>query len=91
MATMTLDAKGKQTSHIKTVTFAVSMSCENCKKTFERNIAFEKGMKDMKVDLENKRVTLTFDTRKNDEQKIIEAFNKLGYDAVVLEEKDKKS
>ena len=65
------------------------MTCENCKKTIEKNIAFEKGMKDMKVDLDNKLVTLTFDSRKNNEQKIIEAFSKLGYDAVVM--KNKKS
>ena len=46
-------------------------------------------MKDMKVDLDNKLVTLTFDSRKNNEQKIIETFSKLGYDAVVM--KNKKS
>ena len=53
------------------------------------SIVDEKGMKDMKVDLDNKLVTLTFDSRKNNEQKIIEAFSKLGYDAVGM--KNKKS
>lgn len=89
MATLSVEAQNKKTNHNKTVTFEVTMTCENCKKTIEKNIAFEKGMKDMKVDLENKLVTLTFDSRKNNEQKIIEAFSKLGYDAVVM--KNKKS
>lgn len=89
MATLSVEAQNKKTNHNKTVTFEVTMTCENCKKTIEKNIAFEKGMKDMKVDLDNKQVTLTFDSRKNNEQKIIEAFSKLGYDAVVM--KNKKS
>lgn len=89
MATLSVEAQNKKTNHNKTVTFEVTMTCENCKKTIEKNIAFEKGMKDMKFDLENKLVTLTFDSRKNNEQKIIEAFSKLGYDAVVM--KNKKS
>ena len=41
----------------------------------------------MKVDLPQKRVTLTFDTRKTNENQIIEALGKLGYDAAVLTEK----
>ena len=89
MATLSVEAQNKKTNHNKTVTFEVTITCENCKKTIEKNIAFEKGMKDMKVDLDNKLVTLTFDSRKNNEQKIIEAFSKLGYDAVVM--KNKKS
>ena len=89
MATLSVEAQNKKTNHNKTVTFEVTMTCENCKKTIEKNIAFEKGMKDLKVDLDNKLVTLTFDSRKNNEQKIIEAFSKLGYDAVVM--KNKKS
>lgn len=87
MATLSVEAQNKKTNHNKTVTFEVTMTCENCKKTIEKNIAFEKGMKDMKVDLDNKLVTLTFDSRKNNEQKIIEAFSKLGYDAVVMKNK----
>lgn len=89
MATMNMDAQKKKVNYNKTVTFEVSMTCENCKRTIEKNISYEKGMKDMKVDLEHKQVTLTFDTRKTNEEKIIEAFDKLGYNAVVL--KDNKS
>lgn len=84
MATMSLTAQNKKENHIKTITFDVSMSCENCKKTIEKNIAFEKGIKDMNVDLPTKKVTLKFDSRKTDEQKIIQAFEKLGYSAVAV-------
>ncbi len=83
-ASMSISAQNKKENHIKMVTFDVSMSCENCKKTIEKNIAFEKGIKDMKVDLSTKQVTLKFDSRKTDEQKIIQAFEKLGYNAIVV-------
>ena len=82
-----VEAQNKKVNYSKTVTFEVSMTCENCKRTIEKNIAYEKGMKDMKVDLPQKRVTLTFDTRKTNENQIIEALGKLGYDAAVLTEK----
>ena len=39
----------------------------------------------MKVDLEKKLVTLTFDTRKTSEEKLIEAFEKLGYTAEAVQ------
>ena len=78
-------AQNKKVNYSKTVTFEVSMTCENCKRTIEKNIAYEKGMKDMKVDLEKKLVTLTFDTRKTSEEKLIEAFEKLGYTAEAVQ------
>lgn len=77
-------AQNKKKNFKKKVTFEVSMTCENCKRTIEKNIAFEKGIKDMKVDLPRKTVTLIFDIRKTDEHKIIEAFEKLGYTAKSL-------
>ena len=82
-----VEAQNKKVNYSKTVTFEVSITCENCKRTIEKNTAYEKGMKDMKVDLPQKRVTLTFDTRKTNEKQIIEALGKLGYDAAVLTEK----
>lgn len=83
-----VEAKEKKVDHNKTVTFEVSMSCVGCKNKIEKNIAFEKGIKDMQVDLSKKNVTLTFDSRKTDEEKIINAFEKLGYAAKPIESKN---
>lgn len=67
----------------QTLTFNVSMDCENCKKKIEKNIAFEKGVKDMKVNLPEKTVEVTFDDEKTTSDKLIAAFKKLGYEAQV--------
>ncbi len=84
-----VEAKEKKTNHNKTVTFEVSMTCVGCKNKIEKNIAFEKGIKDMQVDLSKKYVTLTFDSRKTDEGKITNAFEKLGYTAKPIEAENK--
>lgn len=85
MISLAAEAQSKKNENTKTVTFEVSMTCENCQRTIEKNIAWEKGMKDIKVDLEKKLVTLTFDTRKTSEEKLIEAFENLGYTAEAVQ------
>ena len=83
--TINANTKKDKVNFKKTVTFEVSMDCEGCQKTIEKNIAFEKGVNDMNVALKSKQVTLTFDTRKTNEEKLIAAFKKLGYEAKALE------
>lgn len=75
----------------ETVIFEVSMTCENCQKRIEKNIAFEKGVTDMKVNLEDKTVTVEFKKSQTTIEKIQEAIKKLGYDvAVKLDKKEAK-
>lgn len=73
------EKKGKK----ETVTLDVSMTCENCKKRIEKNIAYEKGVTDMKVDLPTKTVFIEYRKDKTSVEKLIEAFKKLGYEASV--------
>ena len=69
------------------VVFATSIHCANCGKKVQENIAFEKGVKDLKVDVPSKQVTVTFNPAKTDTVKLKKAINKLGYDAVVVDYK----
>jgi len=70
-----------QKKNTETVVFDTSITCNNCKKKLEENIPFEKGIKDMKVDVETKKVTVTYDPAKTDPEKIRAAIEKLGYKA----------
>ncbi len=63
----------------ETVVFDVSLHCDACKARVEKHIPFEKGVKDLVVDLENKTVTVIFDTRKNTAEGLRKAIEKLGY------------
>lgn len=74
--------KGKDT-----VTFFVEgMECANCQKKVEKNIAFEKGVTDLKCDLKTRTVNVTYKTDKTSKTKLVSAFKKIGMDAVSVDD-----
>jgi len=90
--TAVLVAQNKKTvkNDKETVTFDVSMTCENCQKKIEKNIAFEKGVTDMKVNLEKKTVTLEFKKSQTTVEKLKAAIEKLGYEVKIHKDDDEQ-
>ena len=74
---MVLAAKKKTV----TVTYEVSMHCKKCVEKLNDNIAFMKGVEDLKISLDEKTVTITYNPAKTDEAKLVKAIEKLGYTA----------
>lgn len=58
-----------------------STVCETCKETIEKNLTFEKGVKEVLVDYEKKEVKVVYRPDKTSPEKIKLALTKLGYDA----------
>jgi periplasmic mercuric ion binding protein len=87
LITLSNNSFAAENKNEKTLTFTVSMDCHGCVQKIEGNIPYEKGVKDLKVSLDNKECTVTFRTDKTNEQDLIKAFNKLGYTAEVKKEK----
>ncbi|MDL2209042.1 heavy-metal-associated domain-containing protein [Parabacteroides sp. OttesenSCG-928-O15] len=82
------DAKKK--SNKETVKFQVEgMDCANCVKKVEKNIAFEKGVTDLKCDLPTHTAEVTYRTDKTSEKDIVAAFKKIGMEAVPVKEEAK--
>ncbi len=79
-------AQKDKSKELSTVVFATSLHCENCKKKIENNIAYEKGVKDLKVDVAEKTVTVTYRKDKTDSEKLRKALEKLGYTVLIKEE-----
>jgi copper chaperone CopZ len=77
MVTMFTYAKNEK------VVLNVSMHCDACKTKIEKNIAFEKGVKDMQVNLEKKQVTITYDDAKTNVENLIAGFKKIGFVATI--------
>jgi len=77
---LSLTAQDKKKDNKQQVTFDVSMTCENCKKRIEKNIAFEKGVSDLTVNLPEKTVSIEFQNSKTDTLKLKKAIEKLGYE-----------
>ena len=71
----------KKTPKEAEITFSVNMSCASCQRAIENNLPDNKGVKDLKVDLEKKEVWILYDTGKTNKAKLIKAFAELGYKA----------
>ncbi len=56
-AAMSVNAQKKNE---KTVIFNANLHCESCKAKVEKNIPYEKGVKDLKVDMKTQTITVTF-------------------------------
>ena len=65
----------------KEVRIKTSAICDECKERIERNLAFEKGVKEATLDLDTKVVTVKFNSKKTDVSKIKANIAKTGYDA----------
>ena len=61
------------------------MVCVNCEAKVKRNIPYEKGVKNMKTDVENHTVTVTFDADVTNVPNLQKGFAKFGYKAEVLQ------
>ena len=68
---------------IKTVVFTTTpqMHCESCEAKIKGNLRFEKGVKDIKTDIEAQKVYVSYDPKKTTEEKLQKAFEKFGYKA----------
>ncbi len=73
-----LFAQEKKKANRETVVFNVEIDCDGCIRKIEKNIAFEKGMIDMRIDKEKQQVTIVYNPKKTTEQKLREAFAKIG-------------
>jgi copper chaperone CopZ len=67
-----------QTEKVEIKTSAI---CEMCKEAIERDLAFEKGIKSADLDLDTKIVTVEYNAKKTDADKIRLRITKVGYHA----------
>lgn len=74
------DGKKAKTEQ-KTVVFETSLDCPNCAKKVENTLPYVKGVKDVKIDLLSREVTVTYDSKKCDEPTLIAAFEKVDIQA----------
>ena len=74
MSTSALYAKQKSE---QTVTFFVHLHCDNCVDKVMKNVAFEKGVKDIRCDIDTKKVTVVFNPDKTNITVLQEAFKKI--------------
>ncbi len=77
---------------IKTVVLTTNpeMHCTGCEKKIKDNIRFEKGIKSITTNLDDKTVVIEYDADKTNVQSIIEGFKKIKYEACEVKENSSK-
>lgn len=74
----------KQEKQLTTTVFSTNLDCPNCAKKVENNVpSLGKGIKDLKIDLPTREVTITYDASKNNPETIIKGFESLKVEAQV--------
>lgn len=83
---------GAQNKNEKTaeVTFSVPVDCPNCKKKLESVLPHEKGVKDLKVDLEKQTVWFKYQPDKTNKDNLKKAIEAQGYEVKEIEAVAKK-
>ena len=79
---MTVNSKAGYLSDDKTVDISLpSIQCGMCVSTIKKALRKVEGINEFKIDLENKKVTVSFDETLTSEDKIETAITSAGYDA----------
>jgi len=87
MLATTVLATAQDKKQLIDISFETSITCEHCITTIMSSLPLEKGVKNVKCDLETKEVKVTIRKDKTDSEKIKRALEKLGYTAKKTSEK----
>jgi len=74
----------------KEVSIQTNLHCGSCASKIERGLKKSSGVTEAKSNVESKVVTVKYNPEQTDETKIKSAIKKMGYEADVVENKDKK-
>ena len=80
----------EKNKNIETVKFKTSIDCEDCVNKIMSNLPQEKGVKDVKCDLETKEVMVSFVNNKNNTAELRKSIEKLGFTAKEIKEEETK-
>ena len=71
---------------LETTKILTSAYCGSCKTRIEKSVAYEKGVKDLNLELESKILTVEYKSGKTSPEKLCAAVKKLGYEASVIKD-----
>lgn len=71
------DEPKKGEKKIVTTEFLTDIDCAGCAKKVTNTIPYERGVKDVQVDVESKTVTVTYDASKTNDETLVKAFSKI--------------
>ena len=79
-------AQKKSDAQFKTTVFLTDVDCETCAKKIDNSLPYQKGVKEVKVDVATRKVTVTYDATKSSDDALIKAFKKIKINAEVIKQ-----
>ena len=76
--------KQKAEKKIATVVFTTNLDCHHCAQKVLNTIPYEKGIKDVQVNVPTKTVTVKFDEAKNSTESLTKAFESIKVKVVMI-------
>lgn len=86
---MAVPASASNNTETAVFTLTPQMTCQNCENKIKTNLRHEKGVKEIKTNLQTQTVTVTFNPAETDKDKIAAALKKIGYTATECKETNK--
>lgn len=76
---------------VQQVVMNVHLDCHKCEAKIKKNIAFEDGVEDIKVNVRRDIVAIKFENKETNPKKLVKAFKEIGYTVTqyVVDGKDK--
>lgn len=81
LAVVNCSSSKEAASNLETVEINTTAQCGMCKETIEKAMAYERGIKEFNLDVDSKVLTVTYNPKKTNPDKIRQAVAKVGYDA----------
>lgn len=78
-------SKPTETANGFKIEIQTSAICQMCQHTLEEDLAFEKGVKEATLNLDNKVMTIVYNSKKTDPDKLRKRITKVGYHADWIE------
>ncbi|GAB1472719.1 hypothetical protein MASR2M69_01600 [Bacteroidota bacterium] len=90
-ASGTVFSQDKKVVKDSEVTFSIPIDCPSCQKKLESKLPYEKGVKDMKINLEKQTIWFLYSSDKTNKENLAKALDKLGYPAKEVTKEEPKS
>jgi periplasmic mercuric ion binding protein len=91
LASGTTYSQNKKVNTDAEVLFSVPVDCPSCQKKLEAKLPYEKGVKDMKIDLKNQTIWFLYSSDKTNKENLAKALEKLGYSSKEITKDKPKS
>ncbi|MFR9611524.1 MAG: cation transporter [Rikenellaceae bacterium] len=88
-ATESFAAGKKENTKVTTTEFLTDIDCDHCVKKVMDFMPYQKGVKNVKVDLPTKVINVSYDNRKSSNEEVVKLFKKIDVVAKVVKPKVK--